>query len=102
MSRLPPQPQVTSVMPTLTALTKRLAVKEDVQEALKGKSAQIIDARSETEYCGTMKLAKRGGAIPGAIHREWSDVLDPKTGRFKSPAELEQLIRASGIQKDRP
>ena len=94
--------QVTAVTPTLTPRTKRLAAKEDVQEALKGKAAQIIDARSENEYCGTMKLAKRGGAIPGAIHREWSDVLDAKTGRFKSPAELEQLLRDSGIQKDRP
>jgi thiosulfate/3-mercaptopyruvate sulfurtransferase len=95
-------PHVDTVPVKLTPQTKRLAVKNDVLEALKGKSAQIIDARSEDEYCGTMKLAKRGGAIPESIHREWSDVLDPKTGRFKSAADLDTLFRESGIQKDRP
>jgi thiosulfate/3-mercaptopyruvate sulfurtransferase len=95
-------PRVTPMTPQLTPKTGRLASKEGVLEAVKDKSAQIIDARSDKEFGGTLKMARRGGCIPGSIHREWSDVLDAKTDRFKSAAELEQILRASGIRKDRP
>jgi thiosulfate/3-mercaptopyruvate sulfurtransferase len=86
----------------LTPLSGRLAVKKDLLESLKQKPPQIIDARSRREFTGEMNHAKRGGSIPGAIHREWSDVLDIKTGRFKSPAELTRIFKDSGIDPDKP
>jgi len=41
--------------------------------------------------------AKRNGAIPGAIHKEWTEVIDKKTQRFKSPEELSKLFEEAGI-----
>jgi thiosulfate/3-mercaptopyruvate sulfurtransferase len=80
----------------------RLAVKKDLLRALKQSPPQIIDARSEKEFCGEAKLARRGGAIPGAKHLEWSDLLDKKTKRFKSPAELSRLFKQAGIDPRKP
>jgi thiosulfate/3-mercaptopyruvate sulfurtransferase len=88
--------------PKLTPAEQRLATKDQLKDSLKDKSLQIIDTRSEAEYCGDTKLAKRGGAIPGAIHLEWKQVLDPKTKRFKSAEELEQLFKKAGIDLTKP
>ena len=50
-----------------------------------------MDARSEGEFCGTDKLKnKRAGAIPGAKHLEWIDLIDKETQRFKTPDQLRQ------------
>jgi thiosulfate/3-mercaptopyruvate sulfurtransferase len=86
----------------IEAVPTRLATKDLVLEALKKKAMQIIDTRSEKEYCGQTKLAKRGGAIPLAKHLEWKQVLDPKTKRFKRPSELTKLFRDAGIRVDQP
>ncbi len=82
--------------------TNRLADKQFVLNAIKDKSYQIIDTRSEGEYCGQEAHAKRGGAIPGAVHLEWSDTLDSKTKKFKSPTELRKLFKDAGIDPTKP
>jgi thiosulfate/3-mercaptopyruvate sulfurtransferase len=79
----------------------RLATKKQIVEGLGGKP-QILDARSADEFCGKADTAKRNGAIPGAAHLEWSDTLDPKTGRFKSAGELTKLFKEAGIDPSRP
>jgi thiosulfate/3-mercaptopyruvate sulfurtransferase len=86
----------------LTPLGRRLAVKDQLLESLKTKHYQIADARSRNEYCGVAKTAKRNGAIPGAHRLEWSDLIDKKTQRFKSPAELTRLLKKAGIDLDKP
>ena len=86
-----------------TAQSKRLATKDQLLTALKDKSLQIVDARSEAEFCGTDKQKnKRAGAIPGARHLEWSDLIDKKTQRFKSAEELRTLFREAGVALERP
>ena len=45
---------------------------------------------------------KRGGAIPGAKHLEWSDLIDEETQRFKRPEELRRLFDQAGIDLTRP
>jgi thiosulfate/3-mercaptopyruvate sulfurtransferase len=81
----------------------RLATREDVLKLLKGTSIQIIDARSEKEYCGDDKLKnKKGGAIPGAMNLEWTEALDKKTQRFKSADELTEIFKRAGIDVTRP
>jgi thiosulfate/3-mercaptopyruvate sulfurtransferase len=79
----------------------RLATKKQIMEALPGKP-QILDARSADEFCGNADTANRNGAIPGAVHLEWSDTLDPKTGRFKSAGELTKLFKEAGVDPSRP
>jgi thiosulfate/3-mercaptopyruvate sulfurtransferase len=78
----------------------RLASKSFVASQIGGK-AQIVDARSAEEYCGTAPTAKRNGAIPGALHLEWSDTVD-RDGRFKSAEELTKIFREAGIDPLRP
>jgi thiosulfate/3-mercaptopyruvate sulfurtransferase len=80
----------------------RLATKDDLLKLLKDKPPQIIDARSSGEYCGTQETAKHNGSIPGAVHLEWSDLLDMKTGRFKSADELTKLYKDAGIDPSKP
>lgn len=81
----------------------RLATKDQILKSLDGGDLQVVDARSEKEFCGIDKLVnKRAGAIPGARHLEWTDLLDKETQRFKSPAELKTLFDGAGIKLDRP
>ena len=64
---------------------------------------QIVDARSNDEHCGVdTRDNKRGGAIPGAKHLEWSDLIDQDTHRFKSAAQLSKLFAQAGIDLSRP
>jgi thiosulfate/3-mercaptopyruvate sulfurtransferase len=96
------KPTITKAGPGTTPVPGRLATKDFVLLALKGKSAQLVDARSEAEYCGDAGGAQRTGAIPGAVHLEWSDTIDPRTERFKSPQELGKLFKEKGLDLNRP
>jgi thiosulfate/3-mercaptopyruvate sulfurtransferase len=81
--------------------TDRLAEKKDVQAILKDKSSQILDARSDGEYCGTTGTATRKGHIPGAVALEWSDLLTADK-KFKSPDELKKLFAEQKVDLDKP
>lgn len=85
------------------AAPDRLVKKDELLKAISGGKFQIVDARSEDEYCGidTFKN-KRSGAIPGAKQLEWIDLIDKDSHRFKSPDELKKLFDAAGIELDRP
>jgi thiosulfate/3-mercaptopyruvate sulfurtransferase len=81
----------------------RLATKDDLLKSLDGGKLQIVDARSEKEFCGIDKLTnKRAGAIPGAKQLEWIDLLDKDTQRFKGPGDLKKLFDGAGIELDKP
>lgn len=73
-----------------------LATTDDVLRSLGQKQIAILDTRSEGEYLGTHVRAARGGAIPGAIHIEWTDNLAPD-GKFKSNEELKAMYDKAGI-----
>lgn len=77
-----------------------LATADDVLQALKQSGAAILDTRSSGEYLGTHVRAARGGAIPGAVHIEWTENL-AADGRFKSNAELKAMYEKAGITPDR-
>jgi thiosulfate/3-mercaptopyruvate sulfurtransferase len=81
---------------------KRLAEKDDLIKSLASGKVQIVDARSEGEFCGTAAMTnKRFGAMPGAKHLEWIDLIDKTTHRFKSPAELKKLFDDAGIDLEK-
>ncbi len=77
-----------------------LATWRDVAGALEREDAVILDTRSDGEYFGTNVRAKRGGAIPGAKHIEWTKNLDVR-GEFKPAAELQRMYQQAGITPDR-
>jgi len=80
----------------------RLATKGQLLDALKDNTLQIVDSRSHAEFCGIdQQKNKRAGAIPGAKHLEWIDLIDKPTQRFKPPAELRSLFQAAGIDLQR-
>jgi thiosulfate/3-mercaptopyruvate sulfurtransferase len=78
----------------------RLATWREVRAAIGRPDAVILDARSDGEYCGTTVRAKRGGAVPGAVHVEWTRNLTP-SGDFKPAAELRSMYEAAGVTADR-
>jgi thiosulfate/3-mercaptopyruvate sulfurtransferase len=61
---------------------------------------QIFDVRSDEEYFGERVRARRGGAIPGAIHRDWRHNLDDR-GAFKPVAQLRLEFEQMGLKPDR-
>jgi thiosulfate/3-mercaptopyruvate sulfurtransferase len=86
-----------------TPQVKRLATKGQLLDALKDKSLQIVDARSEGEFCGIdQQTNKHAGAIPGAKHLEWIDLIDKQTQRFKTAEQIRLLFREAGIALQRP
>ena len=80
--------------------SERLATWRDVRERLGRADAAILDTRSDGEYCGANVRAKRGGAIPGAVHIEWTRNLGAD-GAFKPADELRAMYAAGGITPDR-
>lgn len=79
---------------------ERLATAEDVLHSLDKKTVCILDTRSEDEYMGRNIRAARGGAIPGAVHLEWTQNLDQE-GKFKSAAELQSMYHKLGVTPDK-
>ena len=56
------------------------------------------DVRARGEYDGTdARDNARPGHIAGAVHLEWTELLDPETRTFKPAAELRSLLSSRGI-----
>src|ERR1051326_4668280 len=78
----------------------RIATADDVLNRLHSPSAVIVDTRSDAEYTGRLVRAKRGGAIPSAVHLEWTNNLDAK-GLFKPAEELTKMYSERNITPDK-
>jgi thiosulfate/3-mercaptopyruvate sulfurtransferase len=56
------------------------------------------DVRAAGEYDGSdARNNARPGHIAGAVHLEWTELLDPDTRTFKTAAELRNLLGSRGI-----
>jgi len=73
-----------------------LATADDLLGSLGKKGIAVVDTRSDDEYMGRNIRAARGGAIPGAVHLEWTHNLDAD-GRFKPEAELREMYQKLGV-----
>jgi thiosulfate/3-mercaptopyruvate sulfurtransferase len=83
-----------------TARPDRLATWRQVLDRLGNPATTILDTRSEAEYFAEEVRAKRGGAIPGAVHLEWKRNLADE-GTFKTVSELASMYSAAGVTPDR-
>ena len=83
-----------------TADPSKLATWRQVFAALGRPEIAIVDTRSDAEYYGEAVRAARGGAVPGAVHLEWTNNLQAD-GRFKPEAELRAMYTALGVTPDR-
>ncbi len=82
---------------------KRLADMQQMLKTVAGSTMQIVDARSQGEYCGQdARNNKRAGAMPGAKHLDWTNLIDQQTLRFKPAAELRTLFEQAGIDLSQP
>jgi len=77
-----------------------IATWREVRAAIGQPDAVILDTRSDAEYRGTAIRARRGGAIPGAVHIEWTRNLTD-SGEFKPAAELRKMYRDAGVTPER-
>jgi thiosulfate/3-mercaptopyruvate sulfurtransferase len=91
----PPKSEWTGTREQATIATWR-----EVRDALGRPESVILDTRTDAEYCGAAVRAKRGGAIPGAVHIEWTRNLTPR-GDFKPAAELRRIYEEAGVTPDR-
>ena len=78
----------------------RAASRHDVALRLESPAAVILDTRSDDEYTGRVARAKRGGAIPGAVHVEWSRNL-ADDGSFRPAGELRRMYEEAGVTPDK-
>lgn len=78
----------------------RVATWRDVSQVLGRADVAIVDTRSLDEYTGRAVRAKRGGAIPGAVHVEWTDNLAPD-GTYKNVDALRAMYAAAGVTPDK-
>jgi thiosulfate/3-mercaptopyruvate sulfurtransferase len=78
----------------------RLATWREVKRAIGSSDAVLLDTRTDGEYCGTTVRARRGGAIPGAKHVEWTRNLTAD-GEFKPAGELQAMYDQAGVTPDR-
>ena len=75
---------------------ERLATWCDVKSRLGNEDAVIRDTRSDGEDRGIHVRAKRGGAVPGAVHIEWTRNL-AEDGGFKGASELRTMYESAGV-----
>ena len=67
------------------------------------KAGGIVDARTPGEHFGEAMLKnKKAGCVPGAVHLEWVEFLDPKTDKFLPPADLIKLVKDRKVDLDKP
>jgi thiosulfate/3-mercaptopyruvate sulfurtransferase len=85
---------------TIERHPERLATVADVIAALERREVAIVDTRSTAEFTGALIRAARGGAIPGAIHIEWTRNLDAH-GRYRSADELRAMYAQAGVTPQR-
>lgn len=74
----------------------------DVEEILArlGDAAFVIwDCRSEAEYRGTKSGSARAGRVPGAVHLDWLDLMDPAR-HLRLRTDLPALLARAGIRTD--
>jgi thiosulfate/3-mercaptopyruvate sulfurtransferase len=79
---------------------ERLATYQDVLEAIDRPDAVILDTRNDGEWLGTDVHAARGGAVPNAVHLNWTNHLT-EDGTMKPEAELRAQFEAIGVTPDK-
>ncbi len=93
----PPRP----VKFAFTAAPERVATYSGILDAIDDPNCVIVDNRSRAEFLGTDRRARRGGAIPGAKHRDWEDLYDHNSGCMKSADQLREAFETLNATPDK-
>ncbi|HZP45128.1 MAG TPA: sulfurtransferase [Candidatus Binataceae bacterium] len=99
--------ELTTAAPTIIPTDFKAAPRDEtiasftyIRERLGRPECELFDVRTDEEYYGERVRARHGGAVPGAIHRDWSQNLDAN-GRFKPAAQLRAEFEGLGLDPDR-
>jgi thiosulfate/3-mercaptopyruvate sulfurtransferase len=102
-----PKPKATVYKASAPDLSLR-AFRPQVQNAVSGHAAELVDVRSPQEFTGEIlappglpETCQRGGHIPGARSIPWSKACNDD-GTFKSYDELRALYAGEGIEGSKP
>ena len=92
-------PTATRYEPELHAA--RVATRHDVLAAIGDPHSVILDTRSDDEWFGRdARGTARAGAIPGAVHQEWTAHVDAR-GCLLPPQVLRERFEAIGVTPER-
>lgn len=75
----------------------------DELKAACGRAGSVVwDVRTGGEFDGSVNRGnKRAGHIAGAVHLEWSDLMDRETHRFRPLDEMRRILGDKGITPDK-
>lgn len=93
-------PQVTPTQPDISINADKLIEIPDIMAKLGDPNFAIWDARSAAEYRGERAAAPKAGHIPGAIHCEWTELMDHTNGLRIRP-DAKEYLAAKGLTADK-
>ncbi len=82
--------------PTLEIHRAPIAEIDDILPRLNDPQFAIWDARSGQEYRGEKVLTQKAGHIPGAVHCEWTELMDPER-HYRIREDAGEYLRAKGL-----
>jgi thiosulfate/3-mercaptopyruvate sulfurtransferase len=98
-----PNEKLTTAAPTITPAPFRERERPEmvaslamIKERLHQRGTQLFDVRTPEEYFGENIRSRHGGAIPGAVNLNWTEVNAP-SGALKTPDELRAQYHALGL-----
>lgn len=92
-----PTVEATSVQFELN--TAPMLDKEAIISSLGNPNFQVWDARSQEEYLGMRHTAQKNGHIPGAIHCEWTELMD-QANQLRIRTDAAEYLQNKGFNKD--
>lgn len=93
-----PPPIHSSEVP-LSLLGENVISTPELVQRLDQPNLSIIDTRSHAEYEGSDVRSEFGGHMPGAVHYEWTDMLD-KSLNLHANEDIQQRLDNLGVSKD--
>lgn len=73
---------------------------DEILRRLDDPTLLVWDCRSAEEYRGRKSGSARAGHIPGAVHLDWLDLMDPARA-LRLRTDLDTLLAARGIDRER-
>jgi thiosulfate/3-mercaptopyruvate sulfurtransferase len=83
---------------------EELVRRPDVEAVVRSeRRACLVNALTEPVFRGEGPSSySRPGRIPGSVNAPWTHLIDPQTNRFRSPAEIERVFDAAGVDGETP
>lgn len=85
---------------SLSISSAAIAKKEDILQQLGNSNFAIWDARGPQEFDGSKNTAQKNGHIPGAIHCEWTELMD-RDAELRIRQDAREYLQAKGLTADK-